>query len=310
MQTLKIGTRDSELALWQAKHVQASLAALGQASELVLIKSEGEMNLTQPLYELGVQGIFTKTLDIALLNGKIDIAVHSLKDVPTQVPTGITHAATPTRGAHLDLLVTRDNQPLPFEETLTIASSSLRRQAQWLNRYPHHRMEPIRGNINSRLNKLMQSPHWDGTLLAEAGVQRIGLKVPHAQVLDWMLPAPSQGALGIYCRTEDKYVRKVCYALNHEATFLCTYAERMFLRTLMGGCTMPIAAHAEIINNTMHFEGNVLSIDGKDKAEIKLSLPTTASLEMGERAAEALLEAGGKAILETLKKNFSNSAQA
>ncbi len=302
MPAIKIGTRDSKLALWQAKYIQSLLEQAGHETELVLIKSEGELNLTSPLYELGVQGIFTKTLDLALLQGRIDIAVHSLKDVPTQVAKGLFHAATPKRGNHLDLLALKDNNTLDFSQHLTIASSSLRRQAQWLNKYPHHTFEPIRGNINSRLQKLMDTTHWSATIMAAAGTERIGLEVPHTQVLDWMLPAPSQGALGVFCREDDEQMKAVCAEFNDADTYQCTYAERMFLRTLMGGCTMPIAAFAHINGDQIHFKGNLLTINGKLKAEVELTVPKAEAATLGQLAAEKVLELGGREILQQLKQ--------
>lgn len=300
--TIRIGTRDSQLALWQAKYIQARIEQAGYPTELVLIKSEGELNLTSPLYELGVQGIFTKTLDLALLQNKIDIAVHSLKDVPTQVAQGLYHAATPVRGNHKDILALKSSTVPNFDEPLTIASSSLRRQAQWLNKYPHHTFEPIRGNINSRLQKLLSTQHWTATVLAAAGTERIGLEVPHFLELDWMLPAPSQGALGVFCRVDDEKVRELCHTLTDENTHLCTQAERMFLRTLMGGCTMPIAAFAYIQNEEIHFKGNILSIDGSQKCEVTLVAPKAQANQLGQQAAEQILANGGQAILNQLKQ--------
>lgn len=302
MPAIRIGTRDSKLALWQAKYIQRLLEQVGHETELVLIKSEGELNLTSPLYELGVQGIFTKTLDIALIQGRIDIAVHSLKDVPTQVAKGLYHASTPKRGNHQDILALKNHNTLDFSQRLTIASSSLRRQAQWLNKYPHHEFEPIRGNINSRLQKLIDTPHWNATIMAAAGTERIGLEVPHTQVLDWMLPAPSQGALGVFCREDDEHMKTVCAEFNDEDTYWCTYAERMFLRTLMGGCTMPIAAFAHIADNQIHFKGNLLTINGEFKAEVELSVPKTDAATLGQLAAEKVLDLGGREILQKLKQ--------
>lgn len=305
MPIIRIGTRESKLALWQALFIQQELKNIGQDAELIRIKSEGELNLKQPLYELGVQGIFTKALDIVLIQNKIDIAVHSLKDVPTQAADGIFLVAVPKRGPHHDLLITRAGDVLKMDAQLTLASSSLRRQAQWLNRYPHHKMVPIRGNINSRLNKLISNPDWSATILAEAGVDRIELEVPHAVRLNWMLPAPAQGALGIFCRSDDTRMKAICGKLNHEESFLCTNAERMFLRNLLGGCTMPIAAHACVVGEEIQLKGNVLSINGQEKAEISLSLPLPQAAELGLRAAELIVQQGARSILKKFRGNQS-----
>jgi len=301
---IKLGTRESKLALWQTNYIQQLLNKVGVETEVILIKSEGDIDLVSPLYELGVQGIFTKSLDIALLNGTIDIAVHSLKDVPTQTAENICIAAIPERGNPKDVLVYRDE--LPQESTgkeYTIATSSLRRRAQWLNRYPHHRIENLRGNINSRLDKLIKNKDWNGALFAAAGVERISLKVPFLKQLDWMLPAPAQGALAIACRNDDEEIKQICAAFNHYETTICVNAERQFLRKLMGGCSMPIAALAVIENNKMKFESNVLSIDGKRKAAVSIVFEPIHYSEAGNIAALQLLSEGGEEILKLLKSN-------
>src|SRR5688572_20309556 len=174
---IRIGTRESQLAVWQATLVQQLLAKQGITSELVYIKSEGDIDLKTPLYEIGVQGIFTRSLDMALLNDRIDIAVHSLKDVPTQLPKGIMHCAVLKRGSYKDLLVYKGDVPslLTQDAPLTIATSSIRRRAQWLNKYPHHILDNQRGNVNTRLKKLEES-NWHGAIFAAAGLERINLR--------------------------------------------------------------------------------------------------------------------------------------
>ncbi|MBL7763850.1 MAG: hydroxymethylbilane synthase, partial [Chitinophagaceae bacterium] len=196
---IRIGTRESQLAVWQATQVKDLLAASGYQSELTYIKSEGDIDLKTPLYEMGVQGIFTRSLDIALLNDKIDIAVHSMKDVPTQLPEGIVQAAVLKRGSYKDLLVvkgeTSNVKATPIIEklftshasTFTIATSSIRRKAQWLNKFPHHKIENLRGNVNTRLKKLDES-NWSGAIFAAAGLERINLRPENSVELDWMLP--------------------------------------------------------------------------------------------------------------------------
>ncbi len=305
-QKIKIGTRESQLAVWQAKFVQNALLQIGLESELTLIKSDGELNLVQPLYEIGVQGIFTKTLDIALLNKEIDIAVHSLKDVPTRLPEGLTLAAVPMRGNTADVLVCKNPTDLPTQQSdYVVATSSLRRKAQWLNRYPHHTFDVLRGNINSRVNKLKESPTWKGALFAAAGIERIALEVPHLEVLDWMLPAPAQGALGIACRSDNFQLVEACAQLNHEDSMLATYAERQFLRTLEGGCTMPIAALAIFKGDTLYFKGNVLTIDGTQKAEIEMVFTRSQATDAGRLAAEQILQKGGKNIINTYQSRIN-----
>ncbi|NND80566.1 MAG: hydroxymethylbilane synthase, partial [Maribacter sp.] len=172
---IRIGTRDSELALWQANTVKDKLEALGYETALVPIKSTGDLVLDKPLYELGITGIFTKSLDVAMLNGDIDIAVHSMKDVPTALPQGIVQAAVLERANYLDILAFKDNEEFLGSRDAIIATGSLRRKAQWLNRYPTHTITDLRGNVNSRMQKFKEN-NWNGAIFAAAGLDRIGLE--------------------------------------------------------------------------------------------------------------------------------------
>lgn len=321
---IRIGTRESQLALWQATKVKDLLAEHGFAAELIPIKSEGDIDLQTPLYEMGVQGIFTRSLDIALLHNKIDLAVHSMKDVPTQLPKGIAQAAVLQRGPVKDLLVYKgdwedirielgfengkwsdspiDHSPSPIHHPpFTIATSSIRRKAQWLNRYPRHQIENLRGNVNTRLRKL-STENWQGAIFAQAGLERIGLRPEQAVELDWMLPAPAQGAIMVVARDNDQYCLDACQHFNDGATALCTRLERDFLRTLLGGCSTPISAFAHIYNNRVNFQGNILSVDGKDKVEIELSEDISGGAgELGIKAATEILARGGRAIADTIQ---------
>src|SRR5258706_1158402 len=251
MRKIRIGTRESQLAVWQAEQVKSLLAENGFEAELIYIKSEGDIDLVTPLYEIGVQGIFTRSLDAALLSERIDIAVHSMKDVPTQLPNGISQAAVLKRGLVNDLLVFKNDlarekySTLNIEHSiLTVATSSIRRTAQWLNRFPDHLIENLRGNVNTRLRKL-QEENWDAAIFAQAGLERIGLRPANSIVLDWMLPAPAQGAVVVVCREADQFSFDVCNKFNDEETALCTKIERDFLRQLLVGCSTPISAYAE-----------------------------------------------------------------
>ena len=314
---IRIGTRESQLAVWQATQVKGLLSQHGFAAELVYIKSEGDIDLKTPLYEMGVQGIFTRSLDIALLNDRIDIAVHSLKDVPTQLPNGIVTAAILKRASYKDLLVYKvseagnrqsaignaENAGTEFtidHSPLTIATSSIRRKAQWLNRYPNHTIENLRGNVNTRLQKLANS-HWNGAIFAAAGLERIGLRPENSIELDWMLPAPAQGAIVVACRSNDTYAFEACQLFNDAHTALCTSIERDFLRALLGGCSTPISALATIVNDQVHFEGNILSLDGKEKATIEKTIAINNSNNLGIIAAKELLENGGQVIADQIR---------
>lgn len=301
MQTsIRIGTRESQLAVWQATQVKELLAKEGINSELVYIKSEGDIDLKTPLYEMGVQGVFTRSLDAALLNNRIDLAVHSMKDVPTQLPEGIRQAAVLKRGPVRDLLVYKEGLEFLTRPDASIATSSIRRKAQWLHKYPTHQLHNLRGNVNTRLRKLSEES-WDAAIFAQAGLERIHVRPEKSIVLDWMLPAPAQGAILIACREEDFSTYDYCQPLNDAETALCTKIERDFLRTLLGGCSTPISALAEVEDGDLYFAGELLSPDGKQKVSIEKILPTDRAQGIGRNAAEELLENGGKAIVESIK---------
>lgn len=267
MNTIRIGTRDSELALWQAKTVQNQLKTLGYPTEIVSTKSHGDIELSKPLYEMGVTGIFTKALDIALLNSEIDIAVHSMKDVPTALPEGIVVGAVLKRGNPHDVLVYKGDLSFLEAEIATIATSSLRRKAQWLHRYPHHNIENLRGNVNTRLQKLTDNP-WNGAIFAAAGLERINKLPKKHLVLDWMLPAPAQGAIVVVVREDNVALQKKLLPLHDDYTYIATQLERDFLRALEGGCTAPIGAFAEFKDEKLYFKGGLWSEDGKESSVI------------------------------------------
>lgn len=300
---IRIGTRESQLAVWQANEVKRLLALNGFEAELVYIKSEGDIDLKTPLYEMGVQGVFTRNLDIALLNNKIDLAVHSMKDVPTVLPVGLLQSAVLARASQKDLLVYKNNTDFisDFDSSVVIATSSIRRKSQWLNRYPNHTIENIRGNVNTRLQKLKEH-HWEGAIFAAAGLERIGMRPENSIDLDWMLPAPAQGAIMVISRTNDTYALEASATINHINTATCTKIERDFLRILLGGCSTPISAFAEIKNDQVFFKGNILSLNGKEKAEIEIEEPLGERIyNLGERAAQQLLETGGQTIADKIR---------
>ena len=327
---IRIGTRESQLAVWQATNVQQLLAANNFQSELVYIKSEGDIDLQTPLYEMGVQGIFTRSLDIALLNNKIDIAVHSMKDVPTQLPEGIVQSAVLERASYKDLFVFKESSsmvkgessmvnkdPEIFERLFIndhspfiIATSSIRRKAQWLNRYPHHIIENLRGNVNTRLRKVAES-NWQGAIFAAAGLDRIGLRPENSIELNWMLPAPAQGAIMVVCRDADDFCLNACEHFNHSHTALCTKIERDFLKILLGGCSTPISALAQVKEDSIIFKGNILSVDGKEKVEVEMTYSglTSSGLtssgfqagDLGINAAHELIKKGGGEIVKGIR---------
>jgi hydroxymethylbilane synthase len=298
---IRIGTRESQLALWQATLVQQLLKENNVDAELVLIKSEGDIDLQTPLYDMGVQGVFTRSLDIALLNNRIDIAVHSMKDVPVQLARGIQQLAVLKRASYKDLFVYKGtaeflNNPA---SNAVIATSSIRRKAQWLNRYPHHRFEILRGNVNTRLRKVQEND-WNGAIFAAAGLERIQLRPDHSIELDWMLPAPAQGAIMVVGRQEDSFCQEACQQLNDAATATCVKTERDFLKALLGGCSTPISALATIVNNEIIFEGNIVSPDGLKKAAVQMKDVVQNAVDLGNRAAMNILQNGGKEIADSI----------
>ncbi len=299
---IRIGTRESQLAVWQASNVQQLLRNNGYQSELVYIKSEGDIDLKTPLYEIGVQGVFTRSLDIALLNNKIDIAVHSMKDVPVQLPQGIVQAAVLERASYKDLFVYKEDAAFlnDANSIATIATSSVRRKAQWLHRFPQHTIENLRGNVNTRLQKVKDND-WQGAIFAAAGLERIHLRPSNCIELDWMLPAPAQGAIMVVARDNDQYSLDACAHFNHAATEVCVTIERDFLKALLGGCSTPISALAEIHNNSIVFKGNIVSPDGSKKVEISTSSLLLAAGGLGAKAAADILQKGGQSITDSIR---------
>ena len=296
---LRIGTRDSALALWQANTLKNRLLELGISAELVPIKSQGDLDLSQPLYAMGITGIFTKTLDMALLDKRIDIAIHSMKDVPTLLPKGIVQAAVLERGEVRDVMVWK-NQAAKAKEKRTIATGSLRRKAQWLNQHPIDKVVPLRGNIQTRLSKL-QTSDWDGAIFAQVALERLEIRTEEIELLSSLLPAPAQGALMVVCRLEDENIAQQLTLLNDRTTEICTSLERDFLRQLEGGCTAPIGALAMCQGTTVNFSGGLYSLEGSPAQEIQASFDLNKAEGSGARLAQELLAQGGKQLMKEFK---------
>lgn len=300
---IRIGTRDSELALWQANTVKNSLEALGYTTELISVKSTGDLILDKPLYELGITGIFTKTLDIAMINGQVDIAVHSMKDVPTALPKGIVEACVLKRANVKDILI---HKGLDFlESSGTIATGSLRRKAQWLHKFPKHKVVDLRGNVNTRMQKL-QDNNWDGAIFAAAGLERINLMPEDSFNLGWMIPAPAQGAMLVVANEKDAFCREACTQLNHKETERCVHVEREFLRELEGGCTAPIGAIAKIEKNHLVFKGVLCSLDGKQKIAVEKMVNLDRTENIGKAWAQEILNDGGKELMTGIKEKLNS----
>jgi hydroxymethylbilane synthase len=301
MHPLRIGTRGSRLALWQANYVSARLRALAgeRAVELVEIQTAGDQVHDLPLAQIGGDGVFTKEIQRALLAGTVDVAVHSLKDLPTLPVDGLILAAVPPRGATGDVFISHRHARFDTLPTgATVATSSLRRRAQVLWRRPDLQLVDIRGNVETRLRKLTEEG-LDALILARAGLERLGLAAEITEVLDaaWMLPAVGQGALGLECRADDRASRDLLAHLDDAATHHAVLAERAFLRTLGGGCQVPIGAIATATGGHVQLRGVVLSPDGKERIEGQKE--GTPAEGVGQQLAEDLLQRGARRLLHS-----------
>lgn len=301
---IRIGTRNSPLAMWQAKEVEQKLQNLGYETSLVPVLSSGDKNLNQPLYSLGITGVFTKDLDIALLNNEIDIAVHSLKDVPTILPQNIEISAVLERDFPQDVLVRKSSSKNKNLAELKIATSSLRRRAFWLEQFPETEFSDIRGNVQTRLKKLDEGD-FDATLFSLAGIKRMEMELDF-EYLDFMISAPSQGVVAIASRVDDLEVKAILQQINHKETQICVEIERNFLRTLEGGCTAPIGAIAKFNDDKITFEGKLNSLEGRKTINLVEEFDYNDSENFGEKFAKIILENGGKEMMNVIKSKLKN----
>lgn len=313
MAPITIATRGSRLALWQAEHVKGLLEQRhGVAVKLLVLKTRGDVILDVPLSKVGGKGLFVKEIEEALLDGRADLAVHSMKDVPMELPPGLALAVVPEREDPADLLLSAryaDLDALP--DGAVVGTSSLRRQAQILARRPDLRVVSLRGNVDTRLRKLMEG-EFDAIIMAAAGMKRLGLSVSHMCPLTPpdFLPAAGQGALGIELREERQDVKNLLAFLNHPPSFVCVSAERAFLAELEGGCQVPIAAHAILDKKTpgssapagavLRIEGLVADVTGARIIRKRVEGPPENAADLGRALARAVKQAGGEAILREL----------
>jgi len=301
---LVIGTRRSKLALWQAEWVHARLRELEPelAVSLKRIKTTGDKILDTPLASIGGKGLFVKEIEEALLRGEIDLAVHSMKDVPTRLPAGLEILAIPEREDPRDVLITRNKVSLErLVPGSRIGTSSLRRQAQLLHYRPDLSIQILRGNLDTRLRKL-EAGEYDGIILAAAGIKRLGWSDRVTEYLspDVCLPAIGQGALALEGRTDDGFVREVVARLDHHPTRIAVTAERAFLERLEGGCQVPIAAHAAITNGTLTLSALIAGVDGRRLVRDSVQGPMRDAHRLGVELAERLLARGGDEILKEI----------
>lgn len=300
---LVLGTRGSELALRQANSVRSRLEAAGHRVELEEITTRGDESTDTRISEIGDEAVFTKELDGALLSGEIDLAVHSLKDIPSTVPGGITLAAIGEREDPFDAFVPHPSfqgtlEDLP--ESATLATSSLRRTAQLLTWREDLEIVPVRGNVDTRLEKLRRSD-WEGLVLAVAGLLRLGFTAQIGERIDSeiMIPAVGQGALGIACTEDDEALRTALRnALHHEPTGYAAAAERAFLREVGGGCQVPLGAWARLEEGSLVIDACIADLDGSEQYSDRRCCAPEDGKEVGRVLAEDLLEAGGEQILD------------
>lgn len=300
--SLHIGTRGSQLALWQANWVKEQLIRKHPELDVQIhtIKTTGDKILDVPLAKVGGKGLFVKEIEEALLNNSVDLAVHSMKDVPTELPDGLGIVATSKREDPRDAVLGRESTPiLELPQGAKIGTSSLRRQAQLFAARPDFAIEPLRGNINTRLRKLKEGMY-DAIILAMAGVIRLGWENEVTEVIatDIMLPAIGQGALGIEARLDDETTLGRIAFLNDEMTGSCVAAERAFLHRLEGGCQVPIAAYAVREGDELILTGLVGSVDGTRIIKESDRGPASEAAALGNSLANRILEAGGREILE------------
>lgn len=304
MKTLKIATRQSPLALWQAEHIRARLEELHHdlKVELVTFVTQGDKILDTPLAKIGGKGLFVKELEAALLDGRADLAVHSMKDVPMALPEGLSLAVICEREDPLDAFVSNTYQSFDeLPQGAKVGTSSLRRKCQILKARPDLEIIDLRGNVGTRLSKL-DAGNYDAIILASAGLKRLGLaeRIRHTISPEQSLPAVGQGALGLECRSNDQVVLDLIAPLLHAETDACVRAERSFNAYLEGGCQVPIAGYAILQDQQIHLEGRVGSVDGKTLLQAKVSGDIQEAEQLGVQLAEQLLAQGAGELLKAL----------
>jgi len=300
-QRLRIGTRASQLALWQANWTKSELEHRypGIQVELVKIKTMGDKILDVPLAQVGGKGLFVKEIEEAMLRGEIDLAVHSMKDVPTEFPDGLGLVVTTMREDPRDAFISDGITFRELRQGARIGTSALRRQAQLLKARPDLEMVIIRGNVETRIRKLKED-NLDAVILAAAGMNRLGFSNLITELLDvdFSIPAIGQGALGLECRLDDHATIEALAFLNHADTAAAVAAERALLKRCEGGCQVPIAAHGTVNTTNLTLVGFIASVDGRQTVRDSISGASEDAVKLGCELADRLLAAGGKAILE------------
>lgn len=304
MKVIRIGTRGSPLALWQAEWVRSQILVLhpDYKVELIKIKTTGDRITDVPLAQVGGKALFVKEIEVALIEGGIDLAVHSMKDMPAEIPLGLCIGAVPKRENPLDVLISRNTHSFEgLPKGARLGSSSLRRGAQVRHVRPDIAVLPLRGNLDTRIRKL-ETEGLDAIIVAAAGVKRLGLEDRITEYLSEaiMLPAVGQGALAIEMREDDSFVQRLVFPLDHRETRLAVESERAFLCRLEGGCQVPIAAKAEVIEDQLHMTGLVAEVDGSVLFREVIAGSVDQHEDLGAELANRLLEMGGEKILSDI----------
>jgi len=296
---LHIASRTSPLALFQTHEVIGQLEEIYSdwTFSIVPVSTKGDKDQSTSLQNLGQTGIFTKALDDTILEGIADIGVHSLKDYPTNVPKGLKLLGVLPRDGYLDAFIP-GNSRKSIEEALTILSGSPRRRAFWLHKYPHHSFKDLRGNMHTRVEKILAG---DGGIVSAPGLERINLLPENAELLDWMLPAPAQGVMAIVGRDGDPRLEEFIGKINHLETYICAAVERDFMAAVEAGCASPLGALCQPTDNGFHFEGALLSLDGKKKITVSRTVTRTEWQGAGNLAAQELLDNGGAGLMEEIR---------
>jgi hydroxymethylbilane synthase len=308
-QTIIIGSRGSELALWQSNFIKKEIEKKNRSVsvEIRLIKTKGDKILDVALSKIGDKGLFTKELEVELLNRNVDLAVHSLKDLQTDIPEGLKLAAVTKRHPVEDALIAgkKGMTLLDLKEGAIVATGSLRRRSQLLHMRPDIKIVELRGNVPTRIKKFEES-EWDAIILARAGVERLGLKKHISSIIptEEILPAVGQGALGLEIHTDNEMVYEILQSVHDEETFTAAMAERAFLKALEGGCQVPIGAYAQVRPNGLYLDGIVGAIDGSVTFRKKLRGSKKDSAKLGRQLAKDLVKAGAGEILEDIYKNI------
>ena len=306
-QKLILGTRGSELALWQAKFVKGELEKNNKnlQVEIKVINTKGDKILDVALSKIGDKGLFTKELEIKLLNNEIDIAVHSLKDLQTEIPKGLKLAAVTKRHNVEDVLISKKKKETIFslKENATVATGSLRRRSQLKHLRPDINVVELRGNVPTRIKKFTEN-NWDAIILARAGVERLKLQKYISSIIpiNQILPAVGQGALGIEINSKNIFAEKIVKSIHDENTYCAVIAERALLKKLEGGCQVPIGAFAEVKSNGLYLEGLVASLDGSISFKGKIKGKKSDAEKLGDNLANELLKSGAKKILKEINE--------